>query len=639
MARNRPHPLIASAESGWSVRRVLLLLLGIVALTLLAHLQSMQNGYIWDDDAHILDNINLRNDAGLARIWVEPRATPQYYPIVHSTFWMEYQLWGPHPFGYHLTNILLHAANALLVFFILRRLKIPGGEPAALLAAALFAVHPVHVESVAWITERKNVLSGLFYLLAILAAIRVWALDSASSSQQFKVRPYVLCFVCFILALLSKSVTASLPAVILLLVWWKHGSIRLRDVLYSVPLFIIGLVAGLHTAHLEKEHVGAVGEKWDFSFIERALIAGRALWTYLLKLVWPNPLAFFYERWKVDSHQWWQYLFPLAILLILVILWKYRARITRGPLTAAFFFIGTLFPALGFFNVFPFRYSFVADHFQYLASLGMLTLAACLLIQAGNYLSKRFDRRIDLLLKIAPLLLLGVLAAVSWRESFKYYDLASLWVDTLEKNPDTAVAHTNLGVEQVKRGNIAAALESYRKAVELDPGFYETITNIGGIYYREGNYAGAELKYREAVHVAPGFAPAVHGLGMALAQQGKNEEAVRMLIQATHLKPADEKYAHSLAVVLVRVGLKNEARAAYARTVALDPDDADVRLAYGRLLCALGNIRGGIEQFRQAVRIQPDMAEAKRDLAIAQQQLINPAFVPSPQPPSTTNKP
>ena len=318
---------------------------------------------IWDDDAHLTPPA-LRSSRGLARIWIEPGATQQYYPLVHSIFWVEHKLWDDATLGYHLINILLHAFSALLFWKILRQLQVPG----AYLAAAMFALHPICVESVAWISEIKNTLSGAFYLGAALVYLRF----DRTRNGKF----YFFALGLFLLGLMSKTVIATLPAALLVVFWWQRGKLSWKqDVLPLIPFFMLGIGAGLFTAWVERKYVGASGSGYDFTFIERLLIAGRAIWFYLGKLIWPVDLTFIYPRWHVSQTVWWQCVFPITALLVSAGLWLLSRR-NRAPLAAWLFFVGTLFPAMGFFNVFPFCYSFVADHFQYLACIGLITLAA-----------------------------------------------------------------------------------------------------------------------------------------------------------------------------------------------------------------------------------------------------------------------
>ncbi|HXV84766.1 MAG TPA: hypothetical protein VEG60_33380, partial [Candidatus Binatia bacterium] len=250
---------------------------GLVALTLLVYIPAMHAGFIWDDDAYVLNNQTLRSFDGLRQIWFQVGATPQYYPLVFTSYWLEQRLWDLNPTGYHVVNILLHGTCAVLVWRVLKFLEVRG----AWIVAAIFALHPVHVESVAWITERKNTLSGVFYLSAALMYFR-YALGP--NNGQGSVKLYVLSLVFYLFALLSKTVTASLPAALLIVLWWKRNRVLWADVRSLIPFFILGIGLGLVTVSMEKYDVGAAGDEWSLSFTERCLIAGRALWFYVAKL-------------------------------------------------------------------------------------------------------------------------------------------------------------------------------------------------------------------------------------------------------------------------------------------------------------------------------------------------------------------
>ncbi|HSV13511.1 MAG TPA: hypothetical protein VLI90_04585, partial [Tepidisphaeraceae bacterium] len=339
----------------------------LLAITLIAYIPIFRAGFVWDDDSYVEQNATLRTLDGLYEIWTNWHATPQYYPLVHTSFWVEYHLWGAtSALGYHIDNVLLHALSAILIWRLLNRLNVPG----ALLAAAIFAVHPVHVESVGWITERKNVLSLVFYLLALRSYLR-------STGSEPVLRDYAFSLLFFLLALLSKTVTATLPAAILLIFWWKRGRIRVRAVTPLLPFFVLAAVCGSITGYLERTQVGARGPEWAaLTPLHRVLIASRAVWFYAGKLLVPWRLTFIYPRWSIDPRDPLQWLYLVALIAVIAGLWLRRRRLGRGPLVAVLFFIGTLTPALGFVNVYPMRYSFVADHFQYHASIGLIALAA-----------------------------------------------------------------------------------------------------------------------------------------------------------------------------------------------------------------------------------------------------------------------
>ena len=517
----------------------------LVLLVVAAHLMALPAGFVWDDDDYVTENPTLLDARGLARIWTEIGAVPQYYPLVHTTFWIERHLWGERPAGYHAVNVLLHAASALLVWTILRRLNVPG----AWLAAALFGVHPVHAESVAWITERKNVLSGVFYLGALLAWIdrrRGWSLGL------------------FVGALLSKTVTATLPAVLLLLAWWQRGRITKDDVVPTLPYFALGAGAGALTSWMERFHVGASGGDWALGFLERIQVAGAAVWFYLGKLLWPHPLMFIYPRWKVDTWGPEAWLAPLAVVAVLAALWKLRGRIGRGPLAAALFFGITLAPALGFVNVYPFRFSYVADHFQYLASLGPLALAAAC--------ASRLDRRV-----LAPVgaVVLAVLSALTWRQETAYRDEETLWRRTIETNPKVFIAQNNLGGMLMQRGENEAAKIHFQRAAALEPTYPEAYDNLGILLHREGRLDEAIGRYREAIRLDPRYSFAHNNLGISLAEAGRIDEAIASFREAIRLKPDFARAHFNLGVALYKKGDRPGAIAALREAARLAPDDPD----------------------------------------------------------------
>jgi len=379
---------------------------GIFAVVLLA----LSGRIIWDDDAYVTGE-GLRSLHGLVRIWTELGATEQYYPLLHSAFWMEHRLWGDATLGYHLLNVILHAASACLLALILRRLAVPG----AWFAGLIFALHPVCVESVAWITEQKNTLSTVFYLLSLLAYLRF--------DRDRGRRWYFLATGLFLLALLTKTVTATLPAALLVIFWWQRGTLSWkRDALPLLPWLAAGAAGGMFSGWVERVYIGAHGSSYDLNLVQRTLVAARASGFYLGKLLWPANILFTYPRWTVDPAVWWQYLYPLGIGGLLWALWRVRGR-SRAPLAALLFFLGSLFPTLGFFNVYAFIFSYVADHWQYLPSLGVIALAA-----AGW---SRWTRGSP----VVAILVLGLLGTLTWKQSRYYRDAPTLYRATLERNP------------------------------------------------------------------------------------------------------------------------------------------------------------------------------------------------------------
>ena len=559
---------------------------------------------LWDDEGHVT-RATLRSLGGLWRIWFELGATQQYYPVVHSVFWVMAQLWGDNTLAYHLLNISLHASSAFLIARILDRVGIPG----ALLAGLLFAVHPVHVESVAWITELKNTLSGIFYFGAVFIY-----LDFDRDRQR---RTYVTALMLFVLALLSKSVTATLPVGLLVLFWERRGTLDWRrDVQPLLPFLAIGLAAGVLTAWVERTSIGAVGTEFNLTLVERCLVAGRAVWFYLATLAWPANLTFFYPRWTISGSVWWQYLYPVTMLALLVILWQRRTT-TRAPLAALLFFGLTLGPALGFVNVFPFKYSYVADHFQYLASLGILTLVAATLTP---FVARRWS-------PVTAHAVLGValglpLAITTWSQSHQYVDPKTLYETTIARNPEAWLAHNNLAMLRLQRSpsDLTTALKGFQTALAIAPDEALVHFNVGTTLYQMGRIDEALPQHRQAVALAPNYAEAWGNLGTDLQSLGNNDEAVVAYRQALAIRPDMPFIRANLGVALLGLGRSAEATTELRKSLESGTAGAREHLALATGLQMQGQFEDAVTEYQEALRFSgdgPGSAEIHNDLAIA----------------------
>lgn len=526
-------------------------ILALVVATFVAYSPALNGGFIWDDDDYVWENETLDAPDALAQIWALPESgedgrqfnsTPQYYPLVFTTFWIESKLWGRghgDTLGYHIVNVLLHAASASVLWRILRRLKLRG----AFVAAAVFALHPAHVESVAWITERKNVLSGLFYLTAMLAYLRflgpgvleasapepepepeptskkakkraLAAAKNAPAAPALNWKFYGVALIAFVGALLSKSVTASLPAAILLILFWKQGRLTSREVLPLVPFFFIGYMAGSHTADVEASMVFKYDVDLGVHGAEHLLVAGRAIWFYAGKLLLPLNLVFMYPRWDLDTASLMQWLFPVSAVLAVALTWWRREQLGRGPLVALLFFGGTLIPALGFVDVFPMYYSYVADHFQYLASLGVIVLVICGAAHALETIGT------GKLMRAASVVVVGALAFGTWNQCHDYKDLETLWRQTLEKNPGALMAAINLSNQILNEtGDLVEANRILEDAFEVvPPGIHPTIHarahyNYGNNLARLDRIQPSRESYHRALEIDPTYVNAHYALG------------------------------------------------------------------------------------------------------------------------------
>ncbi len=628
------------APPAWEPRQCRLAF-ALIAVTLLAYLPTMWAGFIWDDDDYVVDNAALQDTVGLVRIWTDPKATPQYYPLVHTTFWIEQHVWGLNPRGYHATNVLLHVLSAICLWRLLQRWQIPG----AWLCAAVFALHPVHVESVAWITERKNVLSGFWYLVA---AGWYWSFtetvtgDSARNWGAATLGRYLAALAAFVLALLSKTVACSLPAAMLLILWWRRGTLRAVDWLRLAPFFFIGALSARLTSHLEQSHVGTERIQIGLQAIDRFVLAGRAVWFYLGKLLCPTSLTFIYPKWSIRADDVWQWTGLVGACLLLATLARLRHRIGRGPLAAALFFGGTLLPALGFFDVFPMRYSFVADHFQYLASLGPIVL----LVSSAWRFATNSNRVTSNVRRTVAAVILLVLSVLTWRQTHVYRDLETLWRDTLAKNPSAAIAHNNLARILDDRGDVTGALNHLRESVRIDP-LPESRANFALLLAKDGRFEEAITEYRESLRIEP-RSLAHAALARLFVQLGRNDESQSEFRLAVELTPRDPdlrlQFAESLMVsekfdealrqldvvsvlaprhprLWFDAGLiwlerrdPRQAVTAFERAAELAPEVPGTFYRLGLARERTGDLAGAAAAFRQALRLRPNWPEVQEAL-------------------------
>ena len=633
--------LLQNNDSILTTKRAAIGLLFLLLATFVAYHPALKNGYVWDDDRYVTENKNLNSIEGLRNIWFKPKKSPQYYPLTFTSFWFEYHIWGLKPFGYHFDNILLHTFNAFLIWLILLRLKVPG----ALLAAAIFAVHPVHVESVAWVTERKNVLSGFFYLLALFCYLRfTTSIPFETCSTPLKhnapqtniVWPYyVACIIFFICALLSKTITATLPAVILVLLWWQNGSIKKRDVFWLMPLFILGAGFGLVTAWLESFHVGASGQEFAFSFWERCLVAGRALWFYMGKLAWPQDMMFIYPRWEIDAAQWWQYLFPVSFVALLVCLYAASGSIGRGPLAAMLIFAGTLFPAIGFLNVFPHRFSFVADHFQYLASIAIIAMMAAIAVHIGKryFLSPKNTRIFNL---IAILLILNFGLKTAYL-SFTYKDVVTLWSDTIDRNKECWVAYNNLAAEYNKRKKYEKALPFALSAVRIKPDYDIGHVTLANAYYCLKDYDKAMMSYKKAIDLFirnkdsnpyasyqfQKLGPACfEALGNIYILRKEYDHSLAYFSKAIALKSDNPSVNKTMGTIYLMKGKNAEAVKHFQKALPQMELDPGLHYEMGMALLMSDKIDLSVVHFKRAIEIAPNFRAAIEKLADAERKII-----------------
>ena len=574
------------------------LVLGL--LVVVSYLPAMLwGGFVWDDGIFI-EAEPIRKVSGLWQIWFSPTAIDQeahYWPLVYTTFWLEHKLWGFAPAGYHIVNVLLHLANTLVVWHLLRRLSVPG----AWVVAAVFAVHPLHVESVAWVIERKDVLSGLFYLIAVLAWMR------------FVERPcprrYALPLVLYAAGLLSKSIVITLPVALLIWHWWKQGRVTSTDLLRLVPFLIVGLVitVGDLSFYRSREALAL-----DYSLTERMLIAARALWFYVGKLLWPSELAVVYPLWDirvVDPLAWG---YPIAAVALAGTLWHFRQRVGRGPLAGALFFAVTLSPVLGFVDYGYMQFAFVADRFQYLAGIGVITLVIGSATYGVRRLSGLWQKGA---LGVAAVVLV-VLGLLTWQQASVYRDSETLYRHIIALNPQARNAHFNLGKILYNQRRYEEALDPARVAVEQRPDYSGTHATLGAILRGLGRFEEAETHLRRAIALNPQEHYAHLDLGKALYNQGRYEEALDPARVAVEQRP-DYSGTHAiLGAILSELGRFEEAETHLRRAIALNPQEHYAHLDLGKALYNQGRYEEALEATRVAVEQRSDYSEIHADLGV-----------------------
>lgn len=574
--------------------------LGLLATAIAAYTPLTGAGFVYDDATHLSHCRTMTYSlASLLDIWRDPSASPQYYPVTHTLWWLQYQLWGLRPLGYHMVNVGLHVAAALLLARLLHVLGMT--RPAVWLAAALFTLHPVQVESAGYVSELKNVLSTA---CVAGSALLYWRGGR---------RAYIAALLLFAAALLAKTVAASLPAVLVVLLWWKHGRVGWRDVRALAPMFVMGAVMGAVTVWLERHHVGTarLPSEFDLSPLERCLLAGWIAWFYVGKFLRPWPLMMNYPRWEVDAAQWWQWSFPLAWIVPLVGLALARQRIGRGPMAGVLAYGLMLFPALGFVDVYPFRFSYVADHYQYPASTALAAMAAAVLNRLGQAISGRWT----MLRPIGAAGVVTVLMLLTWRHAGVFIDEQTLWRDTVEKNPASWLAHAQLAAGALTRGDYDAAEGHIDAAIALRPDLPRLRGTQAEIAWRRGHKHEAVNEWKLWLQRWPQDAGLHLALGRRLAAMGHYDEALAHCERAVEYTEEAGGLRWAVGATLLEAAQPEEAAAYLHRAIADGARDGLTYAYLGASLLMLGRVDDAIAALKEAARLRPYEAALQRDLA------------------------
>jgi tetratricopeptide (TPR) repeat protein len=622
----------------------------LAALIFSAYAYSLRGEFLWDDDLHITANPTIIGPLGLKEIWTTARAN--YFPLVLSNFWLQHALWGLDPFGYRVVTLLFHVGAALLLWRVLRQLRVPG----AWLGAAIWALHPVQVESVAWICELKNTQSAAFFLAAIACYVRWLATERArgvaglaeagpgattpATSEEVRIlavtrdhRPYALALMCALLAILSKPSTVMLPVALALCAWWSRRRLHWRDLLPLGPFFVLSALAAGWTIWEQQHHSGAIGEAWNQTWAERGVIAGRVGWFYLGKLAWPEPLIFIYPRWTVSAASLgaWLPCVGAGLTLVALAMWARRSAAGAAVFFATAYFGVLLFPVLGFFSVYFFRYSFVGDHFQYLASMGPLALAGAGLARmtlsfratdGGGVPSPRESPRLQTRARLPRSAWLGAvlvlsLALLTAREAREYLNNEALWRATLARNPHAIMAWLNLGDTYLKQGRLEEAVATFTHVTRIKPDEADAFNDLGGALLQLDRPGEALAALEQAAALAPRRAEVANNLGSAQQQMGRAAEALASFRRALALDPEYAEAHNNLGAELAEAGQTREALAHFETALRLAPRSIAALNNLGNTLRTLGRLEEAIARHRAALQIKPDFPDALASLGYA----------------------
>jgi tetratricopeptide (TPR) repeat protein len=565
------------------------------------------SGFIWDDFKLLLANPCVVGPLGLKQIWTTSAA--DICPLTMTTFWVEHALWGVKPLGYHLVNVLLHGACAVALWQVLRALRVPG----AWLGAALWALHPMQVESVAWISELKNTQSGLFFLLSILFFVQ-WLRSRHSNQPAGNKWNYGWMLLFASVAMASKSSTVILPVVLGLSVWWVEGRWHWRNLASLAPVFLLSIAATAASLWTEGLQLAAVTDlQAARTWPERLVTAGAAVWFYVGKWLWPHPLVLIYPHRELDAGRWISYLPLLAVIIVLLIFWCKRESWARAWFFVFAYFLVALLPALGFVDNIIFHHSPVFDHFQYLAGMGLAALAGAALAVWAPFIAPR-NRWLQ------PGLCAGLLLAfswLSWQRTWAFESEATIWSDTLAKNPNSWAAYNNLGIALFRRGKVDEAIVQYHKALAINPRMADAYNGLALALFQKGKLDDAITQYHKALEISPQLALAHYNLGKALMKKGQVPEATAEFQKAMKINPFLADAHNDLGTVYLQKGQLDAAIEEYQVALVIDPKLALAHYNLGMAFSQKGQTEAALIQYQKAVALDPTDAEAHNNLGIA----------------------
>jgi tetratricopeptide (TPR) repeat protein len=460
------------------------------------------------------------------------------------------------------------------------------------------------VETVAWISEQKSILSLFFFLLALLAWI-----EFVDEKPKRLWRWYFLTLLFFALALFSKTTACTLPAALILILWLRRKRIDWQRLAQIIPFLTLGVGMGLVTVWWEGLYQGPEGKLLSLGLMERILVASRAIWFYGGKLFWPANLTFSYPLWKINTADPFAYVWLAAIACLCLAMFFGRRFVGRNFAVGVIFFSAILSPLLGFVMCYTFHYSFVADHYQYAACIGLIALSAAGIIKATG-------KKLSLMVACCGALLF-TLGWLTWQQSKTYTDLETLWCTTLKRNPDSLLANNNFGVMLIDRGQFDDAITHFHKVLDIQPDDPDGHDNFGNALSKKGDVDGAILHYREALKSAPYRADVHFNFGNACVQNGQPDEALAHFQKACELKPDYVEAYNNAGSVLLKSGRLDDAIACWRKALGINPNLALPHNNIGYALCRYGRLDEGLSELQKAVEIQSDCIEARNNMAVA----------------------
>ena len=572
----------------------------ILGLTLLVYQPVWRGVFLWDDDYNITKSSLIQAPDGLYRFWLTTEA-PDYYPLTESLWWFEWRLWGNNPAGYHLVNLLLHVINGWLVWLILRGLRIPQ----AWFASLVFAIHPVNVATVAWVSEQKNTLAMLFCGISILLYLRF--------DENRKPRWLGLSLTAFVLALLSKSAVVMLPFVLLGCVWWRHGRCRKEDYTASFPFFVCALILGLVTVWFQHYRVLQGSVVRTEGFLGRWVSAGWLPWFYFFKAILPVNLNVIYPKWGIDCTRLIDYLPGIGLVGGLILFWVKRKTWGRPCFFAVGSMVIMLFPVLGFIDQGFYSYSLVADHWQYFSISAIIAL---LVAATATHCPPPTARR-RWIQGIAGLVLIIALGWATEKRAGLYANREALWRDTLAKNPAAWVAWNELGLALLEGNRIPEAIAGFESSVRIHGRNNPAHKHLGLAYARVGETQTAILHFEQALRINPNEASTLNNYGNLRLAMGDTVAAITLYQQALQIDPTYGPAYNNWGHVLMQQGAVLPAITLYEKALQINPEFAEAHHNLGNALLRMGKSKAAIAQYEVALRINPSLAGASNHLAAA----------------------